>query len=88
LLDSASELVRDRGSTFVLGLAAIQPTAEPTVNLNIEVKAGYVIDLSVDPALETAKLRVCILMLPGRSPGNSYQHWPHAPALGPFLGAI
>jgi hypothetical protein len=49
LLDSASEIVRDRASTFVLGLAGIQPVAEPMVSLNIEVKAGYVIDLSDDP---------------------------------------
>jgi hypothetical protein len=49
LLDSASELVRDRASTFVLGLAGIQPANQPSVNLNIEVKAGYVIDLSEDP---------------------------------------
>jgi hypothetical protein len=50
LLDSASELVRDRASSFVLGLAGIQPASSPSVNLNIEVKAGYVIDLSDDPA--------------------------------------
>jgi hypothetical protein len=49
LLDSPSELVRDRASSFVLGLAGIQPAASPSVNLNIEVKAGYVIDLSDDP---------------------------------------
>jgi hypothetical protein len=49
LLDSASELVRDRASTFVLGLSGIQPAANPSVSLNIEVKAGYVIDLSDDP---------------------------------------
>jgi hypothetical protein len=49
LLDSPSELVRDRASTFVLGLAGIQPATSPSVNLNIEVKAGYVIDLSDDP---------------------------------------
>jgi hypothetical protein len=46
LLDSASELVRDRASTFVLGLADIAPATAPSVSLNIEMKAGYVIDLS------------------------------------------
>jgi hypothetical protein len=45
LLDSDSEIVRDRASTFVLGLAGIAPASTPSVNLNIEVKAGYVIDL-------------------------------------------
>jgi hypothetical protein len=49
LLDSDSELVRDRASTFVLGLAGIQPATQPSVNLNIEVRAGYVIDLTDDP---------------------------------------
>jgi hypothetical protein len=49
LLDSNSEIVRDRSSTFILGLAGIAPASQPSVNLNIEVKAGYVIDLSDDP---------------------------------------
>jgi hypothetical protein len=50
LLDSSNEMARDRASTFVLGLAGIQPAASPSLNVNIEVKAGYVIDLSDDPA--------------------------------------
>jgi hypothetical protein len=50
LLDSDNAMARDRASTFVLGLAGIQPASSPTVNLNIEMKAGYVIDLSDDPA--------------------------------------
>jgi hypothetical protein len=45
LLDSDSEITRDRASTFVLGLAGIAPASTPSVSLNIEVKAGYVIDL-------------------------------------------
>jgi hypothetical protein len=49
LLDGDSEIVRDRASSFVLGLAGIAPASQPSVNLNIEVKAGYVIDLSDDP---------------------------------------
>jgi hypothetical protein len=49
LLDSDSEIARDRASSFVLGLAGIQPATTPSVNVNIEVKAGYVIDLSDDP---------------------------------------
>jgi hypothetical protein len=48
LLDSSNEIVRDRASTFVLGLAGIAPAATPSVSLNIEMKAGYVIDLSDD----------------------------------------
>jgi hypothetical protein len=33
----------------VLGLAGIQPAANPSLSLNIDVKDGYVIDLSDDP---------------------------------------
>src|SRR3984957_14959907 len=42
LLDSDSEIARDRASSFVLGLAGIQPATSPALNVNIEVKAGYV----------------------------------------------
>jgi len=49
LLDSDSEIVRDRASSFVLGLAGIQPASTPSVSLNLEIKAGYVIDLSDEP---------------------------------------
>lgn len=49
LLDSDNEIVRDRSSSFVLGLAGIQPASTPGVALNIEIKAGYVIDLSDEP---------------------------------------
>jgi hypothetical protein len=52
-LDSANEMVRDRASTFVLGLAGIQPANSPSLNVNIEVKAGWVIDLSDDPPMRT-----------------------------------
>jgi hypothetical protein len=49
LLDSDNEMVRDRASTFVLGLADIAPATTPTLNVNLEIRAGYVIDLSDDP---------------------------------------
>jgi hypothetical protein len=49
LLDSDNEMVRDRASTFVLGIAGIAPASTPSVSLNFEVKAGYCIDLSDDP---------------------------------------
>jgi hypothetical protein len=49
LLDSASEIVRDRASSFVLGLAGIQPASNPSISVNLEIRAGYVIDLSDDP---------------------------------------
>jgi hypothetical protein len=46
LLDSDNEMVRDRASSFVLGLAGIQPATNPTVSVNLNIRAGYVIDLS------------------------------------------
>ena len=49
LLDCDNAMVRDRASSFVLGLAGIQPASQPSVNLNVEVKAGWIIDLSDDP---------------------------------------
>jgi hypothetical protein len=48
LLDSSNEMARDRASTFVLGLAGIAPAATPSVSLNLEIRAGYVIDLTDD----------------------------------------
>ena len=48
-MDSDNAIARDRASSFVLGLAGIQPANSPTLSVNIELKAGYVIDLSDDP---------------------------------------
>ena len=42
-------LVRDRASSFVLGLAGMQPATTSGVAINVEIKAGYVIDLTDDP---------------------------------------
>jgi hypothetical protein len=55
LLDSDSEIARDRASSFVLGLAGIQPATNSSISLNLEIKAGYVIDSSDDrpPAMRT-----------------------------------
>ena len=46
LLDSDNDIARDRASSFILGLAGIQPATGPSLNVSLEVKAGYVIDLS------------------------------------------
>jgi predicted nucleic acid-binding protein len=48
LLDSDNAIARERASSFVLGLAGIAPAATPSVSLNLEIKAGYVIDLTDD----------------------------------------
>src|SRR3981189_2350504 len=55
LLDSDNAMARDRASTFVLGLAGIQPASSPTGNLNIEMKAGYVIDFERRPAVDSTR---------------------------------
>ena len=49
LLDSSNEMARDRASTFVLGLAGIQPATNPSVSLNLDIRAGYIVDLSPEP---------------------------------------
>jgi DNA-binding phage protein len=49
LLDSDNAIARDRASTFILGLADIQPASSPTVAISLELKAGYVIDLTDEP---------------------------------------
>jgi phage terminase small subunit len=46
LLDCADNMVRDRSSTFILGVAGIKPDTSPGLAVNIEIKAGYVIDLT------------------------------------------
>lgn len=46
LLESENAMVQDRASSFVLGLAGIAPSAQPSVNVNVNIRAGYVIDLS------------------------------------------
>lgn len=49
LLDSDNAMVADRASTFILGLAGIAPAANPGVAVNVEVRAGFVIDLRPEP---------------------------------------
>jgi hypothetical protein len=63
LLDSPNEIVRDRASNFILGLAGIAPASDPAVAINFEVKAGFVIDLTEpnDPPMRT-------IPFPTRSP--------------------
>jgi hypothetical protein len=46
LIDARSEHVSHDASKHVLACAGIKPAAEANVNLNVEVRAGWVIDLS------------------------------------------
>jgi hypothetical protein len=56
LLDCGDSMARDRASTFVLGTAGIGPATAPSLSVNIDIKAGYVIDLTDEPA--TPPMRV------------------------------
>jgi hypothetical protein len=58
LLDSDNEMVRDRASTFVLGLADIAPASAPALSVNLEIRAGYIIDISPDPSEVVAQARL------------------------------
>lgn len=46
LLDASSEHVSFDAAKHVLGIAGIKPTADAQVSVNVEIKAGYVIDLT------------------------------------------
>jgi hypothetical protein len=58
LLDCADNMVRDRSSTFVLGVAGIAPAAESSVNVNVAIKAGFVIDISEPNDRPGAPMRI------------------------------
>jgi len=49
LLDAGSEHVSFEASKHVLAIAGIKPTADAQVSVNIDIKAGYVIDLTDQP---------------------------------------
>jgi hypothetical protein len=51
LLDAGSEHVSFDASKHVLALAGIKPAADAQVAVNIDIKAGYVIDLRDDHEL-------------------------------------
>ena len=55
LIDSTSQRVALEATKFSLGVAGIKPAADAQVNVNIDLRAGYVIDLSEDN-LPTAKI--------------------------------
>ena len=46
LIDSTSQKVALEATKFSLGVAGIKPAVDPQVNVNIAIRAGYVIDLS------------------------------------------
>lgn len=59
LLDSANEMVRDRASSFILGLAGISPEAAGAHGVLGARRGGYMIDLSDEPQT-VAGLVICV----------------------------
>src|SRR5258708_16911184 len=49
LIDAGSEHVSADISKHVLAIAGIKPAADAQVSVNIDIKAGYVIDLTDEP---------------------------------------
>jgi hypothetical protein len=49
LIDASSEHVSLDATKHVLGIAGIKPAQDAQVSVNIDIKAGYVIDLSDEP---------------------------------------
>jgi hypothetical protein len=49
LIDAGSEHVSADVSKHTLAIAGIKPTADAQVSVNIDIKAGYVIDLTDAP---------------------------------------
>jgi hypothetical protein len=64
LLDAGSEHVSLDASKHVLAIAGIKPAADTQVSVNIDIKAGYVIDLSEPGEHKTLDLRA----IPGNGP--------------------
>ncbi|HZR88406.1 MAG TPA: hypothetical protein VFB02_16480 [Bradyrhizobium sp.] len=76
LLDAGSEHVAFDASRHLLGIAGIKPSADAQVSVNIDIKAGYVIDLSEDS-------RPTVDVTPAR-PGSARQIEQQKPA-DPFF---
>jgi hypothetical protein len=49
LLDASSEHVSLDASKHLLAIEGIKPAAQPTTSVNVNIRAGYIVDLSPDP---------------------------------------
>jgi hypothetical protein len=49
LLDSDNAVARDKAASWLLDRAGLGPATGPSVAVNIEVRAGYCIDLAEEP---------------------------------------
>jgi predicted XRE-type DNA-binding protein len=52
LIDAGSEHVSADITKHTLAIAGIKPTADSQVSVNIDIKAGYCIDISPEPAMQ------------------------------------
>jgi hypothetical protein len=57
LLDASSEHVSLDASKHMLAIAGIKPSADAQVSVNIDIKAGYVIDLTDEPKRGPVEMR-------------------------------
>jgi lambda repressor-like predicted transcriptional regulator len=55
LIDAGSEHVSADVSKHTLAIAGIKPSSEPVTQLNINIRAGYVIDLRTDEEIAAGK---------------------------------
>jgi hypothetical protein len=55
LVDGTSAKVSLEASKFALGVAGIKPAADAQVNVNLELRAGYILDLR-EPDAQAAKV--------------------------------
>jgi hypothetical protein len=53
LIDAGSEHVSADVSKHILAIEGIKPAAGPTTLVNVNIRAGYVIDLSDEPPMKT-----------------------------------
>ena len=70
LIDAGSEHVSFEASKHTLAIEGIKPTADAQVSVNIDIKAGYVIDLTDDPKRGPAHG-------PGQTPDNAMKTIDH-----------
>jgi hypothetical protein len=67
LMESDNAIVAERATTFVLGMIGVAPQQNAaSVNISLEMRAGYVLDLRDDPEDEPRKAGIVDVM-PGQT---------------------
>jgi DNA-binding Lrp family transcriptional regulator len=65
LVDASSEHVSLDASKYTLAIAGIKPTADAQVSVNIDIKAGYVIDLTDAQPMRTVSENMSSKLIDG-----------------------